>query len=53
MTDATIELFETLADVPLYCWVFGCGLLLFWFGKHRLTVKRKRDAQRHFFLADH
>lgn len=37
MTDATIELLETLADVLLYCWVFGFGLLLFWFGMYRLA----------------
>jgi hypothetical protein len=35
VSDATIELFETLASVLLYCWVFGFGLLLFWFGMYR------------------
>ncbi|HUG89194.1 MAG TPA: hypothetical protein VML55_00065 [Planctomycetaceae bacterium] len=27
MSDATIELFEALASVLLYCWLFGMGLL--------------------------
>lgn len=37
MSDATIELFDALARMLLYCWVFGFGLLLFWFGMYRLA----------------
>jgi hypothetical protein len=37
MSDSTIELFETLASVLLYCWLFGYALLLLWFGIYRLA----------------
>jgi hypothetical protein len=32
-----MELFGTLGSVLLYCWMFGFGLLLFWFGMYRLA----------------
>ena len=38
MTDSTIEAFEAVAQVLLYCWLFGFALLLFWFGTHRLAA---------------
>jgi hypothetical protein len=37
MTDMTRELLGTLTSVLLYCWLFGFGLLLFWFGMCRLA----------------
>jgi hypothetical protein len=37
MSDAAVELFETIAQVLLYCWVFGFVFLLFWFGMYRLA----------------
>lgn len=32
MSDATVELFEAIAQVLLYCWVFGFLFLFLWFG---------------------
>ena len=32
MSESTRELFETLANVLLRCWIFGFVLLLVWFG---------------------
>jgi hypothetical protein len=37
MSDANVELFEAIAQVLLYCWIFGFVFLLFWFGMSRLA----------------
>ena len=37
MSESTIELFNAVSSVLLYCWIFGFGFLLFWFGMYRLA----------------
>lgn len=37
MSDANVELFETTANVLLYCWIFGLLLLLACFGIFKLA----------------
>ena len=32
LTDSTHDFFDTLAKIPLRCWLFGFRLLLLWFG---------------------
>ncbi|MCL4205180.1 MAG: hypothetical protein KJ000_22080 [Pirellulaceae bacterium] len=39
MNGATHELFDSLAQVLLYCWVFGLLLLVFWTGVFLLARK--------------
>jgi len=37
MSDANVELFEAIAKVLMYCWIFGFVMLLAWFGIFKLS----------------
>jgi hypothetical protein len=54
MSDANIELFEAIAKVLLYCWIFSFLLLLAWFVIFKMSRSFvQRLHGRMFGLSDH